>query len=292
MKLSKVEMRNHKEALALLEKPALTLEEKEFVFTHFHEGANHINSEAGAFFTSLDLAYDVAFATGYDYSSGREGKVRVLDMCAGIGVLSHALLHRYPHIEVVCLEVNSEYVEVGKKLVPEATWVKGSLDDMSLLSELRDMHFDLVVSNPPFGAVRSMEDVQCPRYKGAEAHFKCMDIASSLASNGLFIVPPNVAGFQYSGVQCYKELEDSKLKAFREQTGMMTTISIGLDTTCYGGFKGTSIRVELTDYDEENGELTEWPALDALAEEPVVISTPQKTPMQPVASAPQLALGF
>jgi len=87
MKLSKVQVKAHDEAMALvaLERD-LTDSEKEFVLDNFHEGATHMNSAAGAFFTPRTLARDFAIEV--------QGRT-IVDLCAGIGGLAHAVIHNY-----------------------------------------------------------------------------------------------------------------------------------------------------------------------------------------------------
>lgn len=95
-------------ALVALDRP-LTEDEKWFVLENFHEGAMHINSKAGAFFTPSGLARDFSLhVTG----------PRIIDLCAGIGSLAFACRDRAS--ELVCVEINPDYARIGKKVVPEA----------------------------------------------------------------------------------------------------------------------------------------------------------------------------
>ena len=80
-KLTKAEAKMHAEAEQLLAKPDLTHEDKLFIFEHWQESANHVNSAAGAFFTPFEYAMDVALEIG-------QPGARVLDLCAGIGTLT------------------------------------------------------------------------------------------------------------------------------------------------------------------------------------------------------------
>lgn len=57
-RLTKAETRQHNAALERFEKTTLTDDDREFIFNNYHEGANPINGDAGAFFTPLDLAWD------------------------------------------------------------------------------------------------------------------------------------------------------------------------------------------------------------------------------------------
>jgi hypothetical protein len=83
-KLTKAQRKAHAEAEAILTKDKITNDERDFVFHNWHEGATHENGGAGAFFTPFDLACDFALD-----GAGR----RVIDLCAGIGVLSY-IIHR------------------------------------------------------------------------------------------------------------------------------------------------------------------------------------------------------
>ena len=51
--------------------------------------------------------------------------------------------------------MNPAFVEIGKKLLPEANWICGSAFDKSIwdqiTKDLPDNKFDVCVSNPPFG---------------------------------------------------------------------------------------------------------------------------------------------
>ena len=118
-KLSKIETRKHLEALSLLNKSVLDDDDKTFIFKHYCESATKFNSLAGEFFTPESLAWDTTLDIG---NIPYKNHLKVIDLCADIGVLSHCLLTRYPNAKVTCVEINSEYFEAGKKLVPNANW--------------------------------------------------------------------------------------------------------------------------------------------------------------------------
>lgn len=84
-KLSKAQLRAHNRAAELLKKDRLTLDDQWFIFENWHEGSVNDITAAGAFFTPLEMACDVAFDV--------PGQ-RILDLCAGIGVLAFAVAHR------------------------------------------------------------------------------------------------------------------------------------------------------------------------------------------------------
>lgn len=117
-KLTKPEIKLHNECLSILKKDTLTLDEKEFILANYNESATNINSELGAYFTPLALAWDFSLEVG---------KGNVIDLCAGIGTLAYTVWHRNRHRydedsrpRFVCVERNPHYVEIGRKILPEA----------------------------------------------------------------------------------------------------------------------------------------------------------------------------
>lgn len=237
-KLTKNQAKNHARALELLDSGQFkNEEEREFVFNNWNEGANHINGAAGAFFTPLSLAYDLAIDVG---------RGKVLDLCAGIGILSYAVhMRNYydkDHLELTCVEINPDYVEIGKKLVPQANWI--CADALDIL-DLNLGHFDAVISNPPFGNIKRSKNG--PKYTGKDFEYHIIDIASQIADYGVFIVPQMSAGFNYSGRQYYeRQADDSKAGKFQLLTGLHFDAGCGVDTTVYkNDWKGVSPTCEI-----------------------------------------------
>lgn len=85
-KLTKREIQLHDQAVCLLQKEHLSHEDKLFIFENFREDAEHINSKSGAFFTPFGLANDFTLQIPCLYGK----TIRIIDLCAGIGVLSYA----------------------------------------------------------------------------------------------------------------------------------------------------------------------------------------------------------
>lgn len=166
----------------------LTDDERDFVFQNWNEGANFDVAASDAFFTPLDLAYDLAL----DVGGGR------VDLCAGIGALAHAAsvraAYRSEITELVCIERNPTYCPIGRKMVPQARWINADIFDWRDLDLPR---FDYAISNPPFGKVRRSGNA--PRYSGPEFEFHVIDIAAELADYGTFLVPQQSAPFSVSG---------------------------------------------------------------------------------------------
>lgn len=253
-KLTKAQAKAHQQACDLLAKDVLSEDDKLFVLENWQESANHVNSAAGAFFTPYSLALDLAFDVG-------EG--RIIDLCAGIGTLSRGLLDRYPfgeqRNEIVCVEINPAYVDVGRKIVPEATWICADVFDV-LGMDLGV--FDAAISNPPFGRIKRAEGKGAPRYTGAEFEFHILDIAAHLARWGVFIVPQMSAGFDYSGQSHYKRQTAGKAVEFQSKFGLHFEAGCGVDTAVYrDDWHGVAPTVEIVcvDFSEGREEATAEP---------------------------------
>lgn len=244
-KLTKEQAKKHDAAVALLEKDRLSDDDRIFFMENWQESANHVNSTAGAFFTPPGLAKD--FALDVPISG------RIIDLCAGIGSLSLAVLwHGYYEreqfgqtLELVCVELNDEYAAIGRKLLPEATWICASIFDLPDLG-----HFDHAISNPPFGNIKT-GGAWKGRYTGSDFEFRTIDVASRIADAGTFIIPQQSAGFRYSGADHYEHSEQhpagfAKYTRFAKQTGIRLDAGAGVDTTYFANeWHGVSPLVEI-----------------------------------------------
>jgi hypothetical protein len=223
MKLTKPQIKAHNEAMALVDcNRPLKDDEREFILDNFHEGATHINSSAGAFFTPRGLARDFAIEVG----GGDTDKSRCIDLCAGIGSLAYAVQEKVGSL--VCVEMNTEYARIGKRIVPEAEWIVCSAFDPRVLALGR---FRWAISNPPFGAIPA--DGFKGRYTGSQFEYRVIELASRLADFGAFILPQMSAPFRYSGQSCFTHEEGDKARKFREQTGIEMEPNCGINTSIY-----------------------------------------------------------
>lgn len=243
-KLTKAEIKRHERALAVLDKPSLTDDDREIVFKNYHPGASFMNGKGGAFFTPWDLASD--------FSLELNGSHRVLDVCAGIGILSMMKYWRsgWPadtqdRLEITCVEINPAYCEIGKRLAPWANWINADIFDMDVKALGA---FDAVYGNPPFGKVWRPRNG--PRYKGPHTELHIIDWCAQFAPFGVFIVPQMSAPFRYSGVRCFEALKQGRGVEFQQQTGITLDVGIGVDCSIFRDqWMGASPAIEIVTAD-------------------------------------------
>lgn len=243
--MTKAEAELHQQALALINNSQpLTDDQIEFVLTHWQESTVAAgNVVAGAYRTPPEYALDLRH---HVYGE------RVLDLCAGIGCLAWAARDPWGAAwagdkprEVVCVESNPAYVEIGKRVLPEATWICADVFDLPPgLGK-----FDTVISNPPFGATRRTGNG--PRYTGRTFEYHLIDIAADYGRHGVFIVPQASAPFRYSGERIHRWLDPAsphmaEYEQFRRQTGIVLDFGIGVDTSVWDeDWHGVKPRTEI-----------------------------------------------
>lgn len=263
-KLTKEEIKLHEQALRLLEKDVLTFDDKHFVLDYWHEGATHINSKAGAFFTPHHVAGGVAIE-----AAGRT----FVDLCAGIGRLAfsvHNHLNPFQReekkLEFTCVEINPDYIEVGKKIMPNARWIQA--DVLDLPADIG--HFDCAIGNPPFGNINTKQ--ASPRIKIGPFEYKVIDVASDLADYGVFIVPQGSSPFKMSGQRNFEENKTDGYQGFELKTGIVLDSNCGIDTTAGRDdgeptWRGVKIVTEIVIADFEKARERRIPVADLEAKE-------------------------
>lgn len=249
-KISRDALRRHDAACALLalDRP-LNADEISQVIDDWHEGAGHANSRMGAHFTPYGLGVSMAVEA--------ETKGRVLDLCAGIGTLSHAHwqhMHAWASTPTegqemyTLVEMNPDYAAVARRLLPGAEIIVGSVFDPVLIAELRSRNFDVAISNPPYGRYNAANG-KGPRYTGSDCHYAVIDVASEVARRGVFLIPQTATPFRYSGQQGMSMAEADDRKAydrFSAQTGIEFEFNSGIDTDYHKDeWRDVSIRVEV-----------------------------------------------
>ena len=244
-RISKRLLKLHEQAETLLENDILTADQRHFVLDNFQESIYSDQSKSATFFTPRTMASEFILNTfGFIHT---DKTIKVIDLCAGIGSLSRALIDYFgssAKFDITCIEINSNNVDVGKKVVPEAKWIQGDVLDLDLILSLGQ--FDFAISNPPFGKVPTVSGKPSFNYTGGEAEFKVLDIASVIANHVGFIVPQGSAGFKYSGQRQYTIDKTAKFSKFVEQTGIEVGHGIPIDTSAPGidSFRNTNITVE------------------------------------------------
>lgn len=233
-KLTKVDAKAHAAACDLLKKDVLTLEERRFVLDNWQESAQHVNSVAGAFFTPSELARDVSIYVG-------DGSV--VDLCAGIGALAFNAIDRlHPGAQrIVCVELNPDYVAVGRKVVPEATWIRADVFDLP--ADLGT--FDYAIANPPFGRSKEVP------LAGVPLDLNVVAVAARLARRGVFILPQESCPFEYSGRQYHVERPSAAYEKLRKSVDVVLRCSAVDCATYQDQWRGVSPKVEIAYFDLE-----------------------------------------
>ncbi|MET9935978.1 MULTISPECIES: methyltransferase [unclassified Streptomyces] len=284
-KLSKEDAKKHREACRLVElKRDLTEDEKDMVLDYWQESSNVTNSLDGAFFTPLELAFDLRFHVAGD---------RIIDLCAGIGTLAYGSRELFtrqwenrPPREIVCVEKNPAYVKVGRKILPEATWIEGDVLDVPGMNLGT---FDAAIANPPFGNIARSGNG--PGYRGLYFEYHTIAVASQIARHGAFIVPQMSAPFEYSGRPYYRRRESRRYEQFHRQTGIVLGDNIGVDTSYYAdAWRGVSPLVEIVTCDFEEHPPKVKASRTPTAERPAqpsaaVVPVPHPAPVETVSSA-------
>lgn len=255
-KLTKAEWKAHEQAVALVENGReLTTDERAFIVDHWHPGAVSDQTSAGVFFTPEGLAHDFHLEV--------PGWGSVVDLCAGIGGLAFyatcqpwRIEDRPAYDRIVCVERNPAFVAVGKRVMPDAHWICGDVLDPAVWAEIGRVDFAFL--NPPFGRMMR-SDFKPPRYRGAEAEFKVLDVAMMVAGSGAAIIPTASAPFSLSGG--YRRQISSKFAAFFEATGVSLHGGVGIACEIYrGDWKGVAPSVEVVTWNIEENEDAAKPA--------------------------------
>jgi predicted RNA methylase len=226
-KLTKKEAKNHLAAMELVNNNLpLTEDEKRFILNNYDPNANHMTTISGAFFTPENVARDFAIVS--------DPNGVVVDLCAGIGMLGYKIIEAdnlayggwkpngWASAEVerlICIELNEEYVKVGKRILPEAEWILGSVFDQNIVKNLGQV--DCVISNPPFGMSRfGTHDPSWVKFhSNMSFDLTLIALATEISNAGHFILP--------YGKTCYDVKErkyrnnDKKLNDFIKKTGFV-----------------------------------------------------------------------
>ena len=242
-KLTKAEAAKHREACELLKLDVLSYDQRLFVLEHWNEAAEHEISAAGAFFTPPSLAND------FMIDIPTHG--RLVDICAGIGALSFAALHWHEYRresvpQITCIELCPRYVEVGRKILPEATWICADALDPETWAGLG--HFDAAYSNPPFGAPHTYQNRS--KTAAGRMEFAIIEQAVSVSDYAGFIIPRQSAPFQVSGQHGFTQRTEGPGIEHETKTGIKLRPGCGVDADFHlQDWKNTKPCVELVYWD-------------------------------------------
>ena len=213
-KLTKEQEKYHVRAMELVRSDRPLIEdEQEFVLRNYHAAATNLAGINAAYFTPFNLAHAVAI---YALKEGR-----VVDLGAGIGVLGW-WVHRqsFGQAKVTCIEHNPEYVEVGRRVFPEATWICRDVFDLKMWRELGQ--FDGAVSNPPFGNVKSDKEARAWLTFQGPLHFQVAELVLRVSRTGAVLIFPRI-DLPYEESMYRKDLEMAERtrfsRFFRPRTG-------------------------------------------------------------------------
>jgi len=204
MKLSKRDTKKHGEIVNLIKKRSLTDEEKDFILDNFLPNSTANPTKIGAFFTPPNIA--IEFSVMCDCNDDR-----VLDLGAGIGSLSYGLLAggRTPK-KLVCLEQNPDFIKIGKKVLPEAEWIEGSIYDEPTIKKLG--RFQWAISNPPYGL--KLPKCDWLAYNG-QSDLMAIEVALKAAGDAMFILPQGSVPWRCSGRAFFDQVKDLPMKLVR-----------------------------------------------------------------------------
>jgi hypothetical protein len=251
-RLTKPEIRQHVLAMEYIkELPSVTaLDQKEqyelFVLEKFDPSYScaHLVVNAGIFFTPVELAKD--------FRVEAQGHKSIIDLCAGIGHLSYWMQDwiKWENVKLVCVEINPEFVAVGKVLVPNATWICADILDPEFPTKYLDNEtFSIAIANPPFGKNMAMKKTTHLNYTGGSFEFKTIEIASKIARSGAFIIPQNNSPIIHYPERGQSSSNHSKeyLK-FNNETGITLECNCGINANGHE-WRGASPKVEIVTCD-------------------------------------------
>lgn len=248
MKITKKQLKLHEQVEDVLwgSDKLLTWDEQEFVFRNYDPRADHRVGKIQSYFTPYEIA---ATAMCYVGDDGR----KIVDIGAGIGVLSHRVL-RYVEwtqneIEVWAIELNPEFVRVGKRILPEINWICGDALDKNIWAGLPV--FDEIISNPPFGNLETDTSTDWIGYQGPGG-LTFAAISLLVAHNGGTLIMPQVqTPYKVSGrkpydrspQQCGFRTKDGK--RFKEAYPDCEWSVWCEDMTSYDGWRGSTPTIEI-----------------------------------------------
>jgi hypothetical protein len=200
----------------------------DFIFTHYQPGAEHNIGANGTFFTPPSYAGSVAWAHGNCPKGSR-----VLEPTAGIGACASAMLNYRMHdteaLHITCVELNPKFVEIGKRLLPECDWIRGSIFDV--IENLGRFHS--AIGNPPFGRVAGINGI---------AHAEICSLLTKHLDSGAILLLPDLFRAQHDGTP-----ESSEYRRWKERHPLWSISETAFTSPPPGAFKGCNIKTAICD---------------------------------------------
>ena len=258
-RLSKAAWKRHEDAEAILSLDRrLTDDEIEQVLRDWNPAATNNVGAAGAFFTPIDMAWNVAVFNHLDYNG-----TEYLDLCAGIGSMLHGWVRWHSvgreRVHITAIEINPDYVEVGRRLFPDVEWIVGDVFDQDLIDDLPV--FSVGVSNPPFGRVRTTAGKgDWLRYCGKAEYMVAEIMAHKCSLGGHLIVPAKSAPWRREVEDVYdakgrvtghravvnEYMSPEYMKWANANQGWLLNRT-SLDVSLLTGFENTGVEVEIVE---------------------------------------------
>lgn len=263
-KITKADLKVQREIQDLIySEKDLTEDEIEFVYQHYNPGMDDNITERGVFFTPIGLAQDFA-VFAHKHNS-------IVDVCSGIGMLSYKCLNTDYYncdiTDITLIEYNPAFTNISRRLLTgitafnserkhrKLTFITANAFEQSLWSNLmkerNNKKYDTMISNPPYGTMpkEQQKNYTWLNYTG-ERELMVLELALRYSSSANFILPPGTCEFRYSGRPYYEEVEQRKVKRFREKNkeSFFKMECDAIDTSIYkDDWKNTNITVEVAD---------------------------------------------
>ena len=160
----------------------------------------------------------------------------IIDLCAGIGVLAGNLFEHNPDCRITCVDIVPEFIDLGKKIVPEAEWILMDCYGPEFLARYQKA-FSSGISNPPYG-----------KGNGCVKELRAIEVLSDITElGGTMVLPAKGGKYGQWDNECAKPYDDHIKKTRPGWTVQRTSCDL-TDIS----FKETGIKVQMYELMPEN----------------------------------------